>query len=140
MSDVAVNLDFTSSADAVFKELADFGGIAAWNPGIVSCKLDGNGIGAVRSIEMPGGVVMEERLEALDDSERSLSYSIIGGPLPVNNYLATIKVSATDGGCRVDWEANFDAPEGVPAEGIAGGISGAYSGMLDALKAHLGES
>ena len=140
MSDVAVNLEFNSSADAVFKELADFGGIGAWAPGVVSCKLEGSGIGAVRSIEMPGGAVMEERLEALDDAQRTLSYSIIGGPLPVDNYLATIVVSQTDDGCRVDWSASFDAPEGVPAKGIAGGVSGAYSGMLAALKAHLGES
>jgi hypothetical protein len=139
MSDVAVNLEFSSTADAVFKELADFGGIGTWAPGVVGCKLEGSGIGSVRSIEMPGGVVMEERLESLDDSQRSLSYSIIGGPMPVDNYIATIRVSETGNGCRVDWGASFDAPEGVPAEGIAGGVSGAYSGMLAALKAHLGE-
>lgn len=139
MSDVAVKQEFSSSADAVFKELADFGGIGAWAPGVVSCKLEGSGIGAVRSVEMPGGVVMEERLEALDDSQRTLSYSIIGGPLPVDNYLATIKVSEVGDGCRVDWSASFDAPEGVPAEGVAGGVSGAYSGMLAALKTHLAE-
>ncbi len=139
MSDVAVTLEFNSSADAVFKELADFGGLGAWAPGVVSCKLEGSGIGAVRSVEMPGGAVMEERLEALDDSLRTLSYSIIGGPLPVDNYLATIKVSEAGEGCRVDWSASFDAPEGVPAEGVASGVSGAYSGMLAALKTHLGE-
>ena len=68
MSDVDVSLDFSSPADAVWKELADFGGIGAWAPGVVSCKLTGSGVGAVRAIEMPGGAVMEERLEALDES------------------------------------------------------------------------
>jgi hypothetical protein len=140
MGEIAVKLEFTSSPDAVWKELADFGGIGVWGPGIASCKLEGSGVGAVRSIEMPGGVVMKERLESLSDSDRTLSYSIIGGPLPVDNYLATIKVSAVGDGCRVDWGASFDAPEGVPAEGIETGVSGAYSGMLAALKAHLGES
>lgn len=140
MSGISVNLDFTSAADAVWKELADFGGIGVWGPGVVSCKVEGTGVGAVRSVEMPGGMVMEERLESLSDADRTLSYSIIAGPLPVENYLATVKVTATDGGSRVDWGATFDAPEGVPAEGIEGGVSGAYSGMLAALKAHLGES
>ncbi|MDP6981016.1 MAG: SRPBCC family protein [Myxococcota bacterium] len=139
MSEIAVHLDFESSADAVWKELADYGGIGAWAPGVVSCKLDGSGIGAVRSVEMPGGAVMEERLESFDDASRTLSYAIVGGPLPVNDYLATVKVSETDGGCRVDWGASFVAPEGVPADGVAGGISGAYTGMLAALKKHLGE-
>jgi hypothetical protein len=140
MSEISVNLDFTSSPDAVWKELADFGGIGVWGPGVVSCKVDGTGVGAVRSVEMPGGAVMEERLETLNDADRTLSYSIIGGPLPVQNYLATVKVSATGDGSRVDWGASFDAPEGVPAEGIEKGVSGAYAGMLAALKAHLGES
>lgn len=140
MSDVAVDVDFSSSADAVFKVFADFGGIAAWGPGIVSCKVEGSGIGAVRSVEMPGGVVMQERLEALDDSDRVLVYSIVGDPPLIADYLATIKVSATGNGCRVDWSATFDAPEGAPAEAIAGAVSGAYLKTLAALKAHLGES
>lgn len=140
MSEIAVNLEFTSSPDAVWKELADFGGIGVWGPGIASCKVDGSGVGAVRSIEMPGGVVMQERLESLSDSDRTFTYSIIAGPLPVKNYLATVKVSAVGDGSRVDWGATFDAPEGVPAAGIETGVSGAYTGMLTALKAHLGES
>ena len=139
MSDVDVSLDFSSSADAVWKELADFGGIGAWAPGVVSCKLTGSGVGAVRAIEMPGGAVMEERLEALDESGRTLSYSVIAGAGPLRNYLATIEVSARGDGCRVAWRASFETPEGVPAEGIAKGVSGAYAGMLAALKSHLGE-
>lgn len=139
MSDVAVHLDFESSADAVWQVLADFGGIGAWGPGIVSCKLEGSGVGAVRAVEMPGGAVMEERLETLDDAQRTLQYAIIGGPLPVDDYLATVKVSEQGSGCRVDWGARFTPPEGVPADAIAGGINGAYAGMLDALKKHLGE-
>ena len=139
MSEIACNLDFSSSVDTVWKELADYGGIGAWAPGVASCKLVGSGVGAVRHVEMPGGAVMEERLEALDDATTTLSYSIIGGPLPVENYLATIKVSANGSGSRVDWGATFDAPDGVPADAIASGVEGAYKGMLAALKAHLGE-
>jgi len=139
MSEIAVHLDFSSSPDAVWKELADFGGLGAWAPGVESCKLEGSGIGAVRSVAMPGGVVMEERLETLDDETRTLQYAIVGGPMPVSDYLATVKVSETAGGCRVDWGATFTPPEGLPAEAIAGGVEGAYNGMLAALKKHLGE-
>ncbi|MFT5442233.1 MAG: hypothetical protein ACI8W3_001275 [Myxococcota bacterium] len=140
MTDLAVHLEFNSSPDAVWKELADFGAVGTWGPGIVSCKVEGDGIGSIRYIEMGGGVVMEERLESFDAAEQTLSYAIIGGPMPVENYLATVKVTAAGDGCRVDWGASFDAPEGVPADGIAAGVSGAYTGMLASLKAHLGES
>ena len=97
-------------------------------------------VGAVRHVEMPGNTIMEERLESLDDATTTLSYAIVGGPLPVENYLATIKVSANGSGSRVDWGATFDAPAGVPADAIASGVEGAYNGMLAALKTHLGES
>lgn len=139
MSEIAVNAEFTSSADTVWQELANFGGIGEWAPGVESCKVDGSGIGAVRKIGMPGGVVMEERLESLDDAARCLTYAIIGGPMPLDNYLATIQVTQLADGCRVDWGASFDAREGVPVEGISNGVSGAYSGMLAALKTRLGE-
>jgi hypothetical protein len=83
---------------------------------------------------------MKERLESLDQSARSLSYSIVEGPMPVQNYLATIQVSPNGEGCRVDWSASFDAPDGVPAEALGNGVSGAYMGMLQALKQKLGEA
>lgn len=139
MSEIACQLEFSSPVETVWKELADYGGIGAWAPGVVSCKVEGSGVGAVRHVEMPGGAIMQERLESLDDAATTLSYSIIGGPLPVQNYLATIKVSAHGAGSRVDWGATFDAPDGVPAEAIASGVEGAYRGMLAALKEHLGE-
>jgi hypothetical protein len=139
MSEIAVNAEFTSSADDVWRELADFGGIGDWAPGVESCKVEGSGIGAIRKIGMPGGVVMEERLESLDDAARCLTYAIVGGPMPLENYIAKIEVSEQAGGCRVDWGATFDAQEGIPVEGISKGVSGAYSGMLAALKSKLGE-
>jgi carbon monoxide dehydrogenase subunit G len=138
-TEISVNAEYTSSADVVWKELADFGAIGEWAPGLESCKVEGTGVGSVRVLGMAGGMVMRERLESLDERERCLTYAIVGGPLPVENYLATVKVTAQGEGCRVDWGASFDAPEGVPAEGIASGVSGAYSGMLQALKSRVGE-
>ncbi len=139
MSEIEVNEEFQSSADTVWKKFSDFGGIAEWAPGVESCELEGEGIGAVRAVGMPGGVVIKERLEAIDEAARRLSYSIAEGPMPLENYLATVQVSQVGDGCRVVWGASFDAPDGVPAEAVGTGVSGAYSGMLAALKAKLGE-
>ena len=90
-------------------------------------------------VGMPGGMLIKERLESLDAAARTLTYSIVEGPMPVSNYLATVVVSESGSGCSVDWGASFDAPEGVPADGIGNGIKGAYAGMLKALKAKLSE-
>ncbi len=102
MGETTVNAEFQASADTVWKLLVDYGGIGDWGPGIESCEVEGEGIGCVRAIGMPGGIVVKERLESLDDGARTLSYSIVEGPMPVENYLATIKVSEQGTGCRVD--------------------------------------
>ena len=91
MAKIAVEADYAASAALVWKKLADFGGLASWMPGVESCETEGDGIGALRKVAM-GAVQVVERLEAFDDAGRSLSYSIAEGPMPLQNYLATIRV------------------------------------------------
>ena len=136
MSKVDIEAEFSSSAADVWAKIADFGGIGAWAPGIEKCDLEGEGGGAVRRIAM-GGMEIAERLEAIDDSARQLSYSIVEGPMPVKNYLATIHVSeGADGGAKLAWSCDFEAP-GMSDEqvgGMAAGMEGAYKGMCEGLK------
>lgn len=87
---------------------------------------------------MPGGAGVEETLEAYDAEARSLSYSIGNGPLPVQNYLATITVEPEESGCSVDWSARFELPDGIPEEPIIQALEAAYGGALSALKHKLG--
>ncbi len=134
MPKIAVEEDYAASAAVVWKKLADFGGLASWMPGVASCDTEGDGVGAVRKLAM-GPVEVVERLENFDDAGRSLSYSIIEGPMPVQNYLATISVRETGAdACHVDWTASFDLPDGLTEEQIAPGLQGAYGGALKALK------
>ena len=138
MVEIKVTEEFSADADSVWRLLGDFGGIADWAPGIESCRLEGEGVGAVRHLEMQGGIAMQEKLESHDDGARSFSYSISGGPLPFQNYLATVSVNAEGAGCRVAWEARFDLPEGIPEDGVKTGVESAYSGTLKILKERLG--
>ena len=134
MAKIAVNEDYAATAADVWKKLADFGGLAGWMPGVEKCEVEGEGLGATRRVAM-GPMTIVERLEAFDDAGRSLSYSIVEGPLPTQNYLATICVEETgENRCHVDWSASFDLPDGVAEEQIAPALEGAYGGALKALK------
>ena len=64
MSEYTVSDEFKASADEVWKVIADFGGLIDWAPGIESCETVGEGVGAVRTLGMPDGLVMKERLES----------------------------------------------------------------------------
>jgi len=134
MGKIEVVQEMAAPASAAWEKLGDFSGIASWMPGIEGCEMEGEGVGAVRSLSM-GTNVVKERLESHDDASRTLSYSIPEGPLPVQNYLATIQVTEQGAdACRVDWTARFDLPDGVPEEAVAKGLEGAYGGALRFLK------
>lgn len=138
MAAVKVSERIEAGADAVWALLRDFGGVDRVMKGIESCTLEGEGIGAVRTIRMPGGVEIRERLEALDDAARRLQYAIVGeGPLPVDDYLATIQVVEEDGGCRVDWSGSFE-PRGVALEKVAPMVEGIYRSGIAGVRKHLG--
>jgi hypothetical protein len=87
-----------------------------------------------------GGGTIVERLEAKDDKERTYSYSILSGPLPVVNYQATICVREADGGgCTVEWTSDFEA-SGAPENDATAVIRGIYETGFKNLQAMFGGS
>lgn len=134
MARISVNEDYAAGAEKVWQRLSDFGGLADWMPGVKSCEVKGDGIGAVRTLAM-GPMKVVEKLESLDADGRVLSYSLIEGPMPLKDFLATIAVTETGpSSCHVEWSADFDLPEGVAEGKVAPGLEGGYGGGLKALK------
>ncbi len=136
MADVRIEDEIAGGVDAVWAKIADFGGIEEWAPRLEKCELEGEGVGSVRRISM-GGMQIGERLEKLDEAGRSLTYSIVEGPMPVENYLATITVSDIGSGrSHIVWTCSFDAPgmSEEQAQGLAGGMEGASKGMIGGLQ------
>jgi carbon monoxide dehydrogenase subunit G len=120
MGSIRVEEPVGAPVEEVWKLLADFGGVARFMPGLAGVDVTGSGVGAVRAVKLDAGAVVKERLEKLDPGARTLSYAIIEGPMPVRNFLATIRVLDA-GACRarVEWSATFDAP-GLDAAGVRG--------------------
>jgi carbon monoxide dehydrogenase subunit G len=137
MVSVKVSEQIEASAEQVWELFRDFGGIQRFSPQIEKVTVAGQGIGAVRTLRLPGGAALEERLEAFDDAGRRLSYAIVGGPIPVANYLATIEVHDDGKGCRIDWSSHFE-PKGMSDEQARGMIEGVYRGGIAGVKKALG--
>ena len=140
MSEVHVNEPVAAPAGKVWELVRDFGGVARWGgPALQSCTVEGEGVGAIRRIGLPGGLAIAERLEAFDDAGRSLSYAIVEkSPIPVKNYLSTIRI-LEDGAqaCRVDWSSTFE-PDGAAEEQAQAMIRGVYTGGIAGLRKALG--
>ena len=140
MAEVHVNESIAAPAARVWELVRDFGGVAQWGgPALQSCTVEGAGVGAVRRIGLPGGLAIAERLEALDDAGRTLSYAIVGkSPIPVKDYLATIRI-VEDGpqASRVNWSSTFE-PDGASAEQAQALVRGVYTGGIAGLRKALG--
>lgn len=139
MSKVHVNESIAAPAAKVWELVRDFGGVTKWGgPAIQSCTVEGSGVGAVRRIGLPGGLTIAERLEAFDDAGRSLSYAITEGPVPIRDYLSTIRIlEQGEHACQVDWAGTFE-PAGATEEQAQGMVRGIYTGGIAGLRQALG--
>jgi hypothetical protein len=133
MAELKREREFGVSPDDLWKKIGDFTDMS-W-AGIAPDSLEALDGGKRRKISMgPSSVV--EALVASD--ERSYSYTIEEGPLPVSNYRSTLSVEeAGDGSAKVRWVGTFDPAEGTPAEGAEQIIAMVYDGGLDALEKSL---
>lgn len=136
MAEVVVKDEIRASAQAVWDLVKDFGGLQRWMDAINSCEVEGEGVGAVRTLGLQGAS-LRERLEAYDEATRTFSYSILDGPLPVQNYVATLKVMDRGADhCGIEWASQYE-PAGAPDEQVRGIIQGVYTGGIAAIKKRL---
>lgn len=131
MTTVQVTEKVGAPADKVFQDIGDFGGVARFDV-VETCKVEGNGVGAVRTIELKGGMGrVVERLETYDPKARTFSYRITNDdcPLPMANYVANVRI-LEDGpnACTVEWTGNFTA-KGPEADARAV-VEGIYKGGI----------
>lgn len=107
---VAETVDLLAAPDQVWALIGSFGGI--WHPLIAKVQLTGSGIGQLRTIETIDGKQIIERLEAMDDAQRSYRYGGVTG-IPTSAYTGTLSVSPNGSGSSVRWHVQYLA-DGQP--------------------------
>jgi hypothetical protein len=135
MTFVSMETILNTTADNVWETISDFNGLTKFIPAIVKSTTDGTGVGSVRTLTLDNGALIVEKLESLDETlSRTLSYSIVDSPLPVEGYLATMQVQdCGDNRCKLVWSSRFE-PKGTTKEEAKGIIEGIYSMGFDGLK------
>jgi hypothetical protein len=127
MGSATNEIDIDRPADDVWKVVRDFGGLAAWMPGVDSCRVEGND----RILETMG-MELTETLVRLDDDGRTLAYGIAKSPMPIEYHEATIAVAAVD-----DRSSHVTYTVDVAPDSLTDVMSNAYAGALHALKSRL---
>ncbi len=140
MSKVNTSTKLPVAADLVWQTIGSFSNIAQWHPGIEKSEETTQDGATIRTLSLAGGGAVVEKLETLNDKERSCTYSIVSSPMPLSNYEATLKVRA-DGpmSCTVEWSSEFDA-EGASENDAAAAVRQAYEAGFENLKRMFGGS
>lgn len=119
MAKVAVTQKFNGTAADVWKIIGGFHTLPNFHPAIEKSVSEERGNDIIRHLHLRGGAgVVVERLEASSNAERFYTYSILEAPMPVRNYVATIRVLEDDNGKSSlgHWVADFDVVGGEHAE------------------------
>ena len=133
---------FERSAADVWKTVRDFNNYQVWVDGAGESAIEdgksGDTVGAVRNVLYQERRI-RQRLLALSDPERSLSYEFCGPPtLPVAGFQATIRITEITDGDRavVEWWATFDC-EPVRRDELIATLRGSFAKWLESLRTAL---
>ncbi len=135
MAKVEMATELPVPAQRVWDLIGGFHTLADWHPAIEKSEIETEGTTTLRRLYLAGGGTLLERLEAVDDAERVLRYSIVESPLPVGDYLATLRVRDRGDGrsCTVEWSSEFE-PVGAPEPDAVKVIEGIYQAGFENLK------
>ena len=120
-------------ADVVWAAIRKIGGLDVWFPIIETCRVDGDGVGALRYMTLSDGGEIKDTIEKIDDTNMRLVYLRPISPFPVTYYKGTVEVfKSYDGLGIVVWTIDFEStPENSlsVAELVKGAISDGIDGM-----------
>jgi hypothetical protein len=127
-------------AATVWGVIRDFNALPVWHPLIAESRIEGglaaDKVSCVRNFRLLDGGALREQLLTLSDREYQCTYSILDSPMPLTNYIATLKLTPITDGDRTfaEWSAEFDcdpAKERELAQDIGQGV---FQVGFDALK------
>ncbi|MEM8973004.1 MAG: SRPBCC family protein [Pseudomonadota bacterium] len=142
MAKVYVSSIINAPAGDVWERVRDFNALPNWHPRIAESRIE-NGepsdkIGCVRNFKLAGGEQLREQLLGLSDYDLFCTYAILDGPMPLTDYVATLRLTPITDGDRtfIEWSAEFNCEPENEADLISGIGQNVFQGGFDALKDH----
>lgn len=135
---VVKSVELNQPADVVWEKVSDFGDLGAWHPAVAKTEIvsgKNNHKGAKRVLTLKDGGKINETLTAYNAKEKTYSYKITDGVLPVNEYASTVSVHSNgEGKSVVVWESHFLPKAPADEKAASDAIKGVYDGGLTQLK------
>lgn len=129
------SVDVNSTPTAVWSMIGPFCAVKDWHPLIGTCALDGKAPLTRTLVTKDGTATFVETQTANNSAEHLYSYAIKSSPLPVTQYLATLKVTAKGKDIStVTWSSTYTPDNGKENDASAA-LIGIYETGLDEIKA-----
>ncbi len=144
MASVFVSSVLEAPADRVWARIRDFNGLPRWHPRIADSQIEGglpaDQVGCVRSFRLQNGDRIRERLLGLSDHDLFCTYTILESPMPLTNYVATLRLTPVSVGNRtfIEWSAEFDCAPEVEEDLVRGISENVFQTGFELLKRHFG--
>ena len=145
MTKVFVSAVINAPVDKVWATMRDFNGLPEWHPGFsrshIEAGLRGDTVGCIRNFDIAGGGgTIREKLLMLSDADFTMTYSILDAPLPVADYVATLKLYPITVGNKTlgTWSAEFRVTEGREADVVDRIANGTFSRAFEVIDKLLG--
>ena len=144
MARVYVSSVIGAPASRVWDRVRDFNALPRWHPRIRDSRIEdalpSDKVGCVRNFHLQNGDLIREKLLGLSDYDMFCTYEILESPMPLSDYVATLRLTPVTEGDRtfIEWTAEFSCrPE--DEDGLVSGIGGdVFQAGFSALKRHFG--
>ena len=144
MASVYVSSVIAAPADKVWERVRDFNSLPVWHPRIRDSRIEeslpSDKIGCIRNFNLQSGDNLREQLLGLSDYDKFYTYSILESPMPLSDYIATLRLTPVTDGDRtfIEWSAEFQCAADAEADLVNGIAGDVFQGGFDALKRHFG--
>lgn len=130
-------LTLACDGEAAWQVLADFGNFLAWaTDGAGSARVEGDGIGMVRHLDIPTLGSVSERLDLRDHASQTLGYAMVSDSMAgMSCYSATVQVvNGAAQRCSLRWRGEFEVVEGLEGEQVRDSLTASYAMMSSGLE------
>lgn len=144
MARVYVSSVIDAPSEKVWDRVRDFNALPKWHPRIRESRIEdalpADKVGCIRNFNLQNGDNIREQLLGLSDYDMFCTYAILESPMPLSDYVATLRLTPVTEGDRtfIEWSAEFSCDPANEDDLVNGIGTNVFQGGFDALKRHFG--
>ena len=144
MARVYISSVIGAPASKVWERVRGFNDLARWHPMIRDSRIEdalpADKVGCIRNFNLQNGDNIREQLLGLSDYDMFCTYSILESPMPLEDYVATLRLTPITEGDRtfVEWSAEFSCDPSNEDDLVNGIGTDVFQAGFDALKRQFG--